>query len=61
MVEDANAARMAQGAVKLLYNSQEHYESITEALGMLREWKDGVPRGGYHGVVTIHMNVSLKF
>ena len=29
------------------YNSQEEYETITGDLGMLREWKDGVPRGAY--------------
>ncbi|KAK9868373.1 hypothetical protein WJX84_008202 [Apatococcus fuscideae] len=56
VVEDVNAAMAAHGTVKLLYDSQEHYETLTQALSMLREWKDGVPRGGYRGVVTIHSN-----
>ena len=59
VVEDVNAAMAAHGTVKLLYDSQEHYETLTQALSMLREWKDGVPRGGYRGVVTIHSNVSI--
>ena len=58
VASDHTAALAAKGTVKLLYDSQEHYEGITQALSMLREWKDGVPRGGYHGVVTILPNVS---
>ena len=58
MVSDHLTALAAKGMVKLLYDSQEHYEGITQAMSMLREWKDGVPRGGYHGVVTILANVT---
>ena len=28
---------------------------------MLREWKDGVPRGGYHGVVTVRWEAARIF
>ncbi|KAI3434434.1 hypothetical protein D9Q98_002511 [Chlorella vulgaris] len=37
----------------LRYSSQQHYESLTGKLRMLREWRDGVPRGAYRGVVAI--------
>lgn len=28
---------------------------------MLREWKDGIPRGGYHGVVSIRLGQARIF
>lgn len=28
---------------------------------MLREWKDGVPRGAYHGIVTIRFQSARIF
>ena len=40
-VPDVAAAKVAQGPVKLMYDSQEHFEQITGQLKMLREWKDG--------------------
>ena len=52
------AARNASGDVRLLYESQEGYELITARLRMLREWKDGVPRAGYQGVVRPSLRTS---
>uniref|UniRef100_A0A7S1SHF8 Alpha-1,3-mannosyl-glycoprotein 2-beta-N-acetylglucosaminyltransferase n=1 Tax=Tetraselmis chuii TaxID=63592 RepID=A0A7S1SHF8_9CHLO len=57
-VEDA---MKASGDVKVIYNSQESYEAITGKLGMLREWKDGVPRGAYKGVVPVRFNKARIF
>ena len=41
----------ASGDVKLQYDSQPHYEKLAAGFGMLLEWRDGVPRGAYKGVV----------
>ena len=32
-------AKDMTGDVNILYKSQEHYETLTERLGILREWK----------------------
>ena len=40
-VPDVAAAKVAQGSVRLVYDSQEQFEQITGQLKMLREWKDG--------------------
>ncbi|EFN51809.1 hypothetical protein CHLNCDRAFT_8691, partial [Chlorella variabilis] len=37
----------------LRYDSQQAYEALTGKLRMLREWRDGVPRGAYRGTVAI--------
>uniref|UniRef100_A0A061QS26 Alpha-1,3-mannosyl-glycoprotein 2-beta-N-acetylglucosaminyltransferase n=2 Tax=Tetraselmis sp. GSL018 TaxID=582737 RepID=A0A061QS26_9CHLO len=58
---DVEKAKAASGPVKVLYGSQEEYEGITGKLGMLREWKDGVPRGAYEGVVPIRFNKAHIF
>ena len=42
-VPDVATAKVALGPVKLMYDSQEHFEQITGQLKMLREWKDGEP------------------
>eukprot|EP00873_Tetraselmis_striata_P034777 jgi/Tetstr1/455041/TSEL_041897.t1 len=54
-------AMRTTGDVKVVYDSQETYEAITGKLGMLREWKDGVPRGAYKGVVPVRFNKARIF
>ncbi|KAL4439675.1 hypothetical protein ABPG75_002676 [Micractinium tetrahymenae] len=51
-VDEAQGAEPGRDYV-LRYSSQQHYEKITGRLRMLREWRDGVPRGAYHGVVAV--------
>ncbi|KAK9802802.1 hypothetical protein WJX73_008081 [Symbiochloris irregularis] len=58
---DVTLAKMASGDVLLEYDSQEHYEKITGQLQMLREWKDGIPRGAYRGVVTVRQGNARIF
>lgn len=53
LVTSVDEAKRATGDVKLLYSDQKQYERITGLLRMLKEWKDGIPRGAYHMVVTI--------
>jgi GNT-I family len=53
LVTSTEEVRGARGDVKLLYSSQRDYERLTGQLKMLREWKDGIPRGSYHMTVPI--------
>ena len=40
------------GDVQLYYHTQEHFEALAKALGIMKEWRDGVPRAAYKGVVS---------
>jgi hypothetical protein len=52
-VGSAQEAEAVAGDVVLRYDSQEHYERVAASFGMLLEWRDGVPRGAYKGVVRL--------
>lgn len=49
------------GGVKLQYDSQPHYEKLAAGFGMLLEWRNGVPRGAYKGVVSIRWGEARVF
>ena len=51
LVRTAEEAGNAVGDVRLQYDSQPAYERHAAYFGMLQEWRDGVPRGGYNGTV----------
>ena len=51
LAQSAEAAGSAVGDVRLQYDSQPAYERHAAYFGMLQEWRDGVPRGGYNGTV----------
>ncbi|KAL4450561.1 hypothetical protein ABPG77_000917 [Micractinium sp. CCAP 211/92] len=51
-VDEAQGAEPGRDYI-LRFSSQQHYEKITGRLRMLREWRDGVPRGAYRGVVAV--------
>ena len=42
----------AKGDVKIVYNSQRHFEVLAMQFGVFEEWKDGIPRTSYKGVVV---------
>eukprot|EP00208_Stichococcus_sp_RCC1054_P006238 CAMPEP_0206141720 /NCGR_PEP_ID=MMETSP1473-20131121/13874_1 /ASSEMBLY_ACC=CAM_ASM_001109 /TAXON_ID=1461547 /ORGANISM="Stichococcus sp, Strain RCC1054" /LENGTH=454 /DNA_ID=CAMNT_0053536399 /DNA_START=73 /DNA_END=1437 /DNA_ORIENTATION=- len=48
-----NELDAAHGNVKVLYKNWREYELIAGRLGMLKEWKAGVPRGAYRGTVQL--------
>ncbi len=52
LATSAEEAKAAEGNVRLQYDSQPHYEQLAAPFGMLLEWRDGVPRGAYRGVVS---------
>ncbi|CAM6100795.1 unnamed protein product [Calypogeia fissa] len=47
----SEASRL-EGDVRIEYNSQEMFEEAAQQFGVFEEWKDGVPRTGYKGVVV---------
>ena len=51
LARTAEEAGSAVGDVRLQYDSQPAYERHAAYFGMLQEWRDGVPRGGYKGTV----------
>lgn len=48
--------KLHTGTVKLLYDGKQEYEQLANELGIIDDWKDGVPRATYHGIVTLHMH-----
>lgn len=54
------AEEWGPGDVRIPYRSQGEYEDATGALGMLQEWKDGVPRAAYQGVVSLCTHAVLS-
>lgn len=39
-------------AVRIQYNSRDQYKRIAKMLGLMDDFKSGVPRTGYHGIVS---------
>ncbi|XP_047321835.1 alpha-1,3-mannosyl-glycoprotein 2-beta-N-acetylglucosaminyltransferase [Impatiens glandulifera] len=48
------------GDVRIRYNDQDDFESIAREFGIFQEWKDGVPRTGYLGVVVFRYKASRR-
>jgi hypothetical protein len=46
----------AVGDLVLWYHSQRQFEQYAKILRIMAEWKAGVPRGSYQGVVSIRVN-----
>ena len=59
VVKTAVEAKRWYGNVRLQYHNQGHFEQLAEAFGMMTEWRDGVPRAAYHGVVSAHSTVHV--
>lgn len=60
-LQTAAQAKEASGDVKLLYSSERQYKLYARTLRMLPDWKDGVPRGAFRGVVTLHVGDARLF
>ncbi|KAK9842099.1 hypothetical protein WJX81_008345 [Elliptochloris bilobata] len=56
-----HAAQMAVGDALLRYTSQSDYERIASFFGMMSDWKDGIPRASYRGVVVVHWQRARVF
>nr|CAB3470772.1 unnamed protein product [Digitaria exilis] len=46
--------------VRIQYNDQEDFERIAHQFGIFEEWKDGIPRTAYKGVVVFRYNSSPR-
>ncbi|XP_063908346.1 alpha-1,3-mannosyl-glycoprotein 2-beta-N-acetylglucosaminyltransferase [Zophobas morio] len=44
------------GPVRIIYRTKEEYKLITKKLGLMDDFKSGVPRTAYKGIVTFHYN-----
>ncbi|XP_057769102.1 alpha-1,3-mannosyl-glycoprotein 2-beta-N-acetylglucosaminyltransferase isoform X1 [Salvia miltiorrhiza] len=48
------------GDVRILYLDQRDFEQIASQFGIFEEWKDGVPRAGYKGVVVFRYQTQKR-
>ncbi|XP_052194531.1 alpha-1,3-mannosyl-glycoprotein 2-beta-N-acetylglucosaminyltransferase isoform X9 [Diospyros lotus] len=48
------------GDVRIVYKDQEDFERIARQFGIFEEWKDGVPRTAYKGVVVFRHQTSRR-
>ncbi|AQK43232.1 Alpha-13-mannosyl-glycoprotein 2-beta-N-acetylglucosaminyltransferase [Zea mays] len=46
--------------VRIQYDDQEGFEQIARQFGIFEEWKDGIPRTAYKGVVVFRYNSSQR-
>ncbi|KAH8411015.1 hypothetical protein KR222_006500 [Zaprionus bogoriensis] len=44
------------GPVRIQYNTRDQYKRITRMLGLMDDFKSGVPRTAYHGIVSFYYN-----
>ncbi|XP_023740302.1 alpha-1,3-mannosyl-glycoprotein 2-beta-N-acetylglucosaminyltransferase [Lactuca sativa] len=50
------------GDVRIKYKDQSHFENIAQQFGIFEEWKDGIPRTAYKGVVVFrHQTLKRVF
>ncbi|KAG5047769.1 hypothetical protein JHK85_008872 [Glycine max] len=48
------------GNVRIKYKDQSDFENIAHQFGIFQEWKDGVPRTAYKGVVVFRYQTSRR-
>ncbi|KAH8280267.1 hypothetical protein KR018_001318 [Drosophila ironensis] len=45
-----------EGPVRIQYTTRNQYKRITKMLGLMDDFKSGVPRTAYHGIVSFYYN-----
>ncbi|XP_034228483.1 alpha-1,3-mannosyl-glycoprotein 2-beta-N-acetylglucosaminyltransferase isoform X3 [Prunus dulcis] len=53
-------ARNIGGDVRVQYNDQPDFERIARQFGIFEEWKDGVPRTAYKGIVVFRYQITQR-
>ncbi|CAL9023001.1 unnamed protein product [Prunus brigantina] len=53
-------ARNIGGDVRIQYNDQPDFERIARQFGIFEEWKDGVPRTAYKGIVVFRYQIPQR-
>lgn len=56
----AQKARNIDGDVRIKYKDQWDFENIAQQFGIFQEWKDGVPRTAYKGVVVFRYQTTKR-
>ncbi|EDW74257.1 uncharacterized protein Dwil_GK21834 [Drosophila willistoni] len=46
----------ADGPVRIQYTTRDQYKRMTRLLGLMDDFKSGVPRTAYHGIVSFYYN-----
>ncbi|KAI3916172.1 hypothetical protein MKW98_004613, partial [Papaver atlanticum] len=62
-VQGADAVLKAyniDGDVRVHYKDQPDFERIARQFGIFEEWKDGVPRAAYEGVVVFRFQTARR-
>ncbi|XP_047939022.1 alpha-1,3-mannosyl-glycoprotein 2-beta-N-acetylglucosaminyltransferase [Salvia hispanica] len=62
-IQETNAVLKAsniKGDVRILYRDQQNFEQIASQFGIFEEWKDGVPRAAYKGVVVFRYQTPKR-
>jgi alpha-1,3-mannosyl-glycoprotein beta-1,2-N-acetylglucosaminyltransferase len=44
------------GPVRITYHTKDTFKSAAKLLGLMDDFKSGVPRTGYHGIVSFFLN-----
>ncbi|CAH8344793.1 unnamed protein product [Eruca vesicaria subsp. sativa] len=53
-------AQNIKGDVRIRYKDQAEFESIAGEFGIFEEWKDGVPRTAYKGIVVFRIQTTRR-
>ncbi|VVB10208.1 unnamed protein product [Arabis nemorensis] len=53
-------AQNINGDVRIRYQDQAEFERIAGAFGIFEEWKDGVPRTAYKGIVVFRIQTTRR-
>ncbi|KAL6522481.1 hypothetical protein OROMI_031439 [Orobanche minor] len=53
-------ANNIDGDIRVLYRDQSNFEHIATQFGIFEEWKDGVPRTAYRGVVVFRYQTQKR-
>nr|CAG4641710.1 EOG090X06K9 [Eurycercus lamellatus] len=50
-----------EGSVRITYHTKDAYKNVAKLLGLMDDFKSGVPRTGYHGIVSFFYNNRRVF
>lgn len=53
-------AHNIDGDVRIMYKDQSDFENVAQQFGIFQEWKDGVPRTAYKGVVVFRYQTTRR-
>ncbi|XP_014212920.1 alpha-1,3-mannosyl-glycoprotein 2-beta-N-acetylglucosaminyltransferase [Copidosoma floridanum] len=53
---NSNKLPIIQSEYRISYDSRQSYKNIARMFGLMDDFKSGVPRTGYHGIVTFYLN-----